>query len=143
MYLYRQPYPDRIQKNNDQYASFNKAMLSQRARYFIAFKFRNPFAYLIWYRYRLTSTLTAEERADILSEFRYWEQRNDKKADLAIEMSADDEFALWHPWLFLCWEAFQFLKQILSAPGKVVTALKRNTARTESTDDAVVEHKLV
>ena len=69
------------------------------------------------------STLTESEHKDILTELQRLSQE-DNKANLAVAMSADDEFAMWHPWLFLGWESLQFLKKFLTTPRKVVRTAK-------------------
>ena len=118
MYLHRQADPIYDFRDDEMRETFRRGGLSQRAHYFVAFKFRNPIAYLVWYRYRLMSTLTVKEREEILPTIA-WRQQRYLGGD-PPGMSTDDAFALWHPWLFAGMEVLQFLKKFVTTPRKII-----------------------
>jgi len=112
MYLYREQYP--------LIDGYSDTRIVDTARFIVAFKMRHPIAYALWYCWRLRLALTREERAGLSVQIKFHEENGYSfGSQIPRGVSRLDEFALWHPALFLFVDLFQFLKKAIVCPGKV------------------------
>jgi hypothetical protein len=88
------------------------------ARYLVAFRMQHPVAYYLWYRHRILWATPRSLRRKTLDTITFY-ARSRHGSLVPPCMDAFDEFAFWHPVLFLPVDAFQLLKKMLTAPRKV------------------------
>jgi len=130
MYFYRRYY---IPANGRKETELDRELqLRQKARFFTAFKLRNPVAWFLWYRFRLMMTLTKAERKAILPEIANCEKAGGH-CDMsgAAGMSLLDAYALRNPGWFLFVDLFQFLKQNLTKQSDTPDSLGRVRQKPE------------
>jgi len=126
MYFYDDPYVPPIPQQEKMNLCFSVDPRHHNiARFFVAFKLRNPAMWAIWYRFRLMATLTKEERAGILPSM---EILSRERSYIPCMMSPLDEYALRNPFWFLFVDAYQFCKKTLTRIGQVIHRMGRNNA---------------
>ena len=116
------------------------------ARYAIAFRMRHPIAYYLWYRYRILRLVSKVDRAEVL-DYMLWLEKNRARyfkdneyvacfgpRSLPGGMTALEEFALRHPFLFLFVDFYQTCKKFMSCPSEKVCPLEGEAVAGGSVD---------
>ena len=126
MYFYDDPYISPIPHQEKTHLRFSTNFRHHEiAKYFVAFKLRNPAMWAMWYRFRLMATLTEEERVGILPSMEILER---SRSYIPCKMSPLDEYALHNPFWFLFVDAYQFGKKALTKISQVIRRISRDNA---------------
>ena len=123
MHLYTLPDLDRIEfkgyygTSDPDSPQHRETRILHTAFYLCLFRFRHPLAYFLWYRHRVLLALPKADRNEIYAQMRgqalsSW---SPNARSTMTMMNRDDEFALWHPFLFLFVDAFFGIQKLISA----------------------------
>ena len=144
MYIYRisKQLPNIFEQPVPLHEALPRPNCNHMACYLAMFKLRNPVLYYLWYRHRAMFMWSKDERKKVRQRLRQL-ARMARVTESPRIMRRSDEFALYHPFLFLFFDAFQLLKISLTAPCKVVCASKHIPVVASKTgDEVLIDHKL-